>query len=64
MKNQPVPLTQVAFRAQLVAAGLHLHGADFLAAFAGAQRLRAQVAELADYLAAQPQPQPQPDSTP
>jgi hypothetical protein len=50
------PLTLGAFQAALGAVGLQLPDTDLPAALAGAQRLRAQVAELSAYLAALPDP--------
>lgn len=45
------PLTESGFRAALQAVGLRLPDADLPAALAGAQQLRAQVVDLAAYLA-------------
>lgn len=56
MTRQAEPLTDGQFRAALAGAGLRLPDEDLPAALAGAQRLRAQVADLSAYLALQPDP--------
>lgn len=43
-------MTETDFRARLEALGLHLDPKAFAAAWAGAQRLRADVAKIANYL--------------
>jgi hypothetical protein len=47
----PSTLTEAAFRASLSALGLHLDARAFAAAWAGAQRLRADMGRLDSYLA-------------
>lgn len=46
-------MTEAEFRARLAALGLHLDDKAFAAAFKGAQHLRAEIARLKTYLAAQ-----------
>jgi hypothetical protein len=51
MMNEADAAFEADFRVMLAKVGLHLAPADFLAALAGAGRLRAQAAALAVYVA-------------